>query len=296
MQLEYHLCDVFTDTPFAGNQLAVFPDAGHLSTAQMQILARETNLSETTFICRRDAAIEQERGVRVRIFTTEEEFPFAGHPTLGTAATIRNLFPEYMNANLIRLDLNAGIVPVAFAATQTGSRAVYGEMTQPEPVFGLKHDPERIAPLLGLSVEDLASQWIPQSVSTGLPQCLVPLKSVEALGRLRIDHSKAERYLRDSDAKFFYPIAPESDGVWRARMQWYGGEDPATGSAAGCAISYLVRNKIVASGTKVLIRQGIEIQRPSSIYTSAKWLGEKIGEVRVGGSTVPVANGRFFLE
>src|SRR5882724_2473858 len=98
MQLEYHLCDVFTDTPFAGNQLAVFPDAGHLSTAQMQILARETNLSETTFICRRDAAIEQERGVRVRIFTTEEEFPFAGHPTLGTAATIRNLFPEYMNA------------------------------------------------------------------------------------------------------------------------------------------------------------------------------------------------------
>lgn len=296
MQLDYHLCDVFTDTPFAGNQLAVFPDAGHLSTEQMQMLARETNLSETTFVCRRDTAVEQERGVRVRIFTTEEEFPFAGHPTLGTAATIRLLFPEYAYADVVRLDLNAGIVPVAFSAPRTDSQIMYGEMTQPEPKFGSVSDPEPLAAILGLHSSDLSIQYSPQMVSTGLPSCIVMLRSIEALERLRIDHRQAETYLQSCGAKFFYTIATESDGVWRARMQWYGGEDPATGSAAGCAISYLVRNGIVASGTKVLIRQGIEIQRSSSIYASAKLSGEKIEEVRVGGSTVPVANGHFFLE
>jgi trans-2,3-dihydro-3-hydroxyanthranilate isomerase len=296
MQLEYHLCDVFTETPFAGNQLAVFPDAGHLTDEQMQALARETNLSETTFICRRDAALEQERGIRVRIFTTQEEFPFAGHPTLGTAAVIRSLFPEYADALTIRLDLNIGIVPVAFPASQSGSRGVYGEMTQPEAIFGVKHDPERIAPLLGLHVLDLDSRGTPQTVSTGLPQCIVLLNSVEALGRLRLDGNKAENYLQQSDAKFFYALAQESADVWRARMQWYGGEDPATGSAAGCAISYFVRNCIVSPGTKVLIRQGVEMRRSSEIYTSAKLLDGKVDEIRVGGSTVLVANGRFFLE
>src|ERR1700734_4079873 len=94
-EFEYLLCDVFTERPLEGNQLAVFLDAGALRDAEMQALARETNLSETTFICRRDVAVEREQGVRVRIFTTREELPFAGHPTLGTAATIRGVVPEF---------------------------------------------------------------------------------------------------------------------------------------------------------------------------------------------------------
>src|SRR5271165_2588141 len=112
--LEYELCDVFTSTPLEGNQLAVFLDAGSLGTEEMQALANETNLSETTFICRREAVVESERGVRVRIFTTQEELPFAGHPTLGTAATIRSIFPEYAGAESIMLDLNVGKIPVRF--------------------------------------------------------------------------------------------------------------------------------------------------------------------------------------
>jgi trans-2,3-dihydro-3-hydroxyanthranilate isomerase len=299
-EFAYHLCDVFTSRPLAGNQLAIFPDAGALTDAEMQALARETNLSETTFICRRDAHTERERGIRVRIFTTQEELPFAGHPTLGTAATIRQNFPEYEGAETIRLDLNAGVVPVHFPHRENPSRAIFGEMTQPEPKFGAYHDPAELAPALGLAVEDLDAASPPQTVSTGMPFCIVPLRSVEALGRLRVHPGESEAYLRTSDAKFFYAIAPEGSNsgndAWRARMQFYNGEDPATGSAAGCAIAYLVAQGIVASEAAVHLRQGIEIARPGDIFMRAKRVDGKVSEVRVAGSTVSVATGRFFLE
>ena len=295
-EYEYQLCDVFTSTPFEGNQLAVFFDAASLTDHEMQALARETNLSETTFICRRDTAAEREQGVRVRIFTTQEELPFAGHPTLGTAATIRSLFPESEQAARIVLDLNAGQVPVVFPPERNKSRVAFGEMTQPEPVFGCIHDVVKIAPLLGLHERDCATQPLPQTVSTGLPYCIVALNSTEALSRLRVDLVSSEQYFRNFDARFFYAIAPEAPGVWRARMQFYNGEDPATGSAAGCAISYLVQHGIVQPCTQLHIRQGLEIRRPSDLYVSANSISGKIAEVRVGGSTVPVAKGRFFLE
>jgi trans-2,3-dihydro-3-hydroxyanthranilate isomerase len=295
-EFEYQLCDVFTSTPFEGNQLAVLLDAASLSTHQMQALARETNLSETTFICRRDPAVERERGVRVRIFTTQEELPFAGHPTLGTAATIRSLFPEFEQADRIVLDLNAGRVPVVFPPERNKSRAAFGEMTQPEPVFGSIHDVVTIALLLGLREEDCATQPPPQTVSTGLPYCIVVLNSTEALSRLRVNLVASAEYFRTSDARFFYVIAPEAPAIWRARMQFYNGEDPATGSAAGCAISYLVRHGIAEPRAPLHIRQGLEIRRPSDLYVSANSISGKITEVRVGGSTVPVAKGRFFLE
>jgi trans-2,3-dihydro-3-hydroxyanthranilate isomerase len=295
-EFEYRLCDVFTDRPLVGNQLAIFLDAGALSDAEMQALACETNLSETTFICRRDADVERERGVRVRIFTTEEELPFAGHPTLGTAATIRSVFPEFAGAERVVLDLNVGQVPVVFDGAHSGPRAVFGEMTQPTPRFGQEHDPALLAPVLGLEASDFAEEWKPQTVSTGMPFAIVILRSIEALGRLRVDAKASERYLRSSDAKFFYTIAPESEGLWRARMQFYNGEDPATGSAAGCAISYLVKHRIVTAGERLHMRQGIEMGRPSDLYISANRLDSQVSEVRVGGSTVHVATGRFFLE
>jgi len=301
-EFEYRLCDVFTDQPLAGNQLAVFVDAGSLTDAEMQALACETNLSETTFICRRDAAVERERGVRVRIFTTQEELPFAGHPTLGTATTIRSAFPEFAGAERIVLDLNAGRVPVVFDGTRggdaarSGPRAVFGEMTQPEPKFGAEHEVAALAPVLGLEANDFAKEWRPQTVSTGMPFAIVPLRSVEALGSLRLDVKASEQYLSASDAKFFYAIAHYAPGEWRARMQFYGGEDPATGSAAGCAISYLVKHGIVTAGERLHLRQGIEIGRPSDLYISANRLDSQVSEVRVGGSTVHVATGHFFLE
>lgn len=298
-EFEYEHCDVFTATPLEGNQLAVFLDAGSLGTEEMQALAKETNLSETTFICRREAAEERERGVRVRIFTTQEELPFAGHPTLGTAATIRRAFHEFEGSARIVLDLNAGQVPVVFPADRNSSSdklgTAFGEMAQLDPVFGATHDVATVAKLLGLREEDCSTGSAPQTVSTGLPYCVVPLRSIEALARLRVDLARSEEYFRGLEVKFFYAIAPEAPGVWRARMQFYNGEDPATGSAAGCAIAYLVKHGIAAARVQLHIRQGVEIQRPSDLYVSANSISGKIAEVRVAGSTVRVAKGRFFL-
>lgn len=293
-EFEYRLCDVFTASPFQGNQLAVFGNADGLTPAEMQKLASETNLSETTFIIRRPLAMERLRGVRVRIFTTQEELPFAGHPTLGTSAFIRQYLPEYANSEVIMLELNAGTVSVRFSPSS--QPAAYGEMTQPDPVFGQAHDPAAVARAIGMTTEDLAENMPPQTVSTGMPFCIVPFRSVDALSCLRITGPVSEEYLRNSDAKFFYCITPELKGVWRARMQFYNGEDPATGSAAGCAISYLVRGGFVASDEQVHIRQGIEMGRPSAIDARAKFDGGSVREVRIGGSTVFVASGRFFLE
>jgi trans-2,3-dihydro-3-hydroxyanthranilate isomerase len=254
------------------------------------------NLSETTFVLRRDRSVEQARGVRVRIFTTQEELPFAGHPTLGTAAVIRHVLPDFKNARTVVLDLNAGQVAVTYAEkSQANEGAVFGEMNQLDPVFGSQHSAATVAPLLGLRAEDIAEK-APQMVSTGVPFCIVALRSLEALTHLRVDAVASAQYLSGTDAKFFYVVAPEGKEAWRARMQFYGGEDPATGSAAGCAISYMVRHGLWVPGKKLHLRQGVEMKRPSDLYISANFENGKVGKVRVGGSTVPVANGRFFLE
>jgi trans-2,3-dihydro-3-hydroxyanthranilate isomerase len=297
LTLPYRLCDVFTATPLQGNQLAVFEDAGALTDAEMQSLAREMNLSETTFVLRRDAVVEREQGLRVRIFTTREELPFAGHPTLGTAAIVHQFFPEYAGCSEITLDLNVGNVIVRFAESQTGF-ATYGEMTQPDPVFGSLHEAGAVARALGLSSDDLSLEMPIQTVSTGLPFCIVPLRSITALGRLRIPLALADAYLAKSDAKLFYCIAEEDTAQqqWRSRMQFYSGEDPATGSAAGCVIAYLLQHGQVGSEVKVRLRQGVEMGRTSDLFVRAKYENGSVSEVRVGGSTVPVANGLLFLE
>jgi trans-2,3-dihydro-3-hydroxyanthranilate isomerase len=295
-ELKYHICDVFTTRPLQGNQLAVFTDAATLTDTEMQAIAREMNLSETTFILRRDKQTEQSQGVRVRIFTVQEELLFAGHPTLGTAATIRRSLHEYADAEKIVLDLKAGQIMVTFPAERNAAGyCTYGEMQQHDPSFGATHDAATIAPLLGLRVEDIADT-LPQTVSTGMPFCIVSLRSTEALARLHVNMEASQTYLLKSDAKFFYVLAPVDDDTWRARMQFYNGEDPATGSAAGCAIAYLVSHGLRPSEKQMHLQQGIEIGRPSDLFLSAKSLNGKIGEVRVGGSTVSVANGLLFLE
>lgn len=295
-ELDYHLCDVFTTRPLEGNQLAVFLNATKLRPEQMQAIAREMNLSETTFIHRRDKNVEHARGLRVRIFTTREELPFAGHPTLGTATAIRQLLPEYANAETITLDLNAGQIPVHFPASpEAPANATFAEMEQLDPEFGATHDAVTVAPMLGLTAEDIA-ETPPQTVSTGTAFCITVLRSTDALSRLRVNPTTSAPYLRESGARFFYMLTLEEKDIWRARMQFYNSEDPATGSAAGCAISYLVRHGLWPSGKPLHLRQGIEINRPSDLYLSAKLADGRVSEVRVAGSTVPVAMGRLFLE
>jgi trans-2,3-dihydro-3-hydroxyanthranilate isomerase len=301
MELDYFVVDVFTETPLKGNPLAVVMNTAGLKTEQMQSIAREFNLSETTFIERREAAVELPEGVRVRIFTTQEELNFAGHPTLGTASVLRLHAPETLRGDTVTLAENVGAVPVRFSGA-----ALYGEMTQRDPDFGAKLDPAEVARLIGLEPEDLDPAVPPQTVSTGTAFAIVALRSAEALARLRLDQLQATPWLRERGARWFYVLGPVGNqqgekqnpnpiAEWRARMQFYGGEDPATGSAAGCAISHLVARGTVPSGATIHLRQGVEIGRPSDLFLSARKESTRVTDVRVAGSTVLVANGRLFL-
>ena len=289
--------DVFAEQPLEGNGLAIFTDARGLSTAEMQALARETNLSETTFILPRDQATERERGVQVRIFTVREELPFAGHPTLGTASWLYLNHPVLAGADQITLDLRVGPIPVSFAANQRAP-SVYGTMRQNDPTFGTIHPPDAIAASLGLTIDDLDPTLPVQTVSTGMPFCIVPLRSLEVAARLSIPQPLAQAYLARTDAKFFHCITRASAGSgadWHARMQFYNGEDPATGSASGCTSAYLVRHSLAKSDQPIVLEQGVEMLRPSRIYVQATLQDERVCDVRVGGRTIPIATGRFFL-
>jgi trans-2,3-dihydro-3-hydroxyanthranilate isomerase len=294
--------DVFAEAPLEGNALAVFADARGLSSSEMQALARETNLSETTFILPRTPEIEQERGVQVRIFLTTEEVPFAGHPTLGTASWLYWNHPVLRGSEQITLDLGIGPIVVRFTPPRPGEQGVFGTMKQNDPIFGdvrnSREEREAVAAAFNLSADDLDPQLPAQVVSTGMAFCVLPLRSLEVAARLRINPQIARSFLDRIGAKFFYCITradANSVADWHARMQFDTGEDPATGSAAGGAIAYLVRHGLVASGQTIVIEQGIEILRASHIHVSATIENDVVKKVFVGGRTIPVASGRFFL-
>jgi trans-2,3-dihydro-3-hydroxyanthranilate isomerase len=297
VELDYCIVDVFTDRALAGNPLAVVMNTAGLTTDRMQAIAREFNLSETTFVERRPAAVEQAEGVRVRIFTTQEELNFAGHPTLGTASVLKLTAPETAEGDTVTLGLNVGAIPVRFE----GGPGLFGEMTQREPEFGAELDPGVVARLISLAPEDLDPALPPQAVSTGTAFAIVALRSAAALARLNVRQREATEWLRGRGARWFYVLGPtgapagNQEPGWRARMQFYGGEDPATGSAAGCAIGYLVGRGGVPSGERVHLRQGVEMGRPSDLYLSAHLESARVTDVRVAGGTVLVANGRLFL-
>jgi trans-2,3-dihydro-3-hydroxyanthranilate isomerase len=290
-RLPFVQVDVFTSVPLEGNQLAVFADGSGLTDAEMQALAKETNLSETTFILPRDAATERERGVRVRIFTTTEELPFAGHPTLGTAMVLRG----NGNAEEIALDLNVGRIPVRFS---TRDGLAFGVMTQRDPEFKSKHSREDVARAAGFAVEDIADDLPIQTVSTGNAFAIVPLKSLAVLQKLSPAWASMKAYLDKSDAKFFYFVSRQTanpQARLQSRMIFYNGEDPATGSAAGPCAAWAVRYGVVPADQQVLMEQGVEMKRRSRIFFSAGRNGDKIVNVRVGGHVAEVARGEFIL-
>jgi trans-2,3-dihydro-3-hydroxyanthranilate isomerase len=295
--------DVFTRTRLQGNSLAVFIDARGLSDAEMQALAKEMNLSETTFIFPRDAAIEGKDGKKVRIFTVAEELPFAGHPTLGTALYLHaSQAADKTASNQIILDLAVGKIPVRVdrngeIATGRIDGASFGEMRQRDPEFGQILSREEIAQCLRIETDKIASEWPSQVVSTGLPFAVVPLRNSKVLENLKGDFS-AEELLQGTGAKFIYFLSTKRSGDQleaRARMFFYGGEDPATGSAAGCAASWMAKYGIAKSDQQVLIRQGVEMNRPSEIFVRAERNGEQVTNVRVGGYAVEVLRGTVTL-
>jgi len=290
-RLPYVQVDVFTSVPLEGNQLAVFADGSSLSDTEMQAIARETNLSETTFVLPRDAATERERGVRVRIFTTTEELPFAGHPTLGTAMVLRG----NGGAEEIALDLNVGRIPVRFS---TRDGLPFGLMTQRDPEFKKKHSREDVARASGLALDDIADDLPIQTVSTGNAFAIVPLKSLSVLQNLSPTWANMKAYLDKSDAKFFYFVSREAlnpEARLQSRMIFYNGEDPATGSAAGPCAAWAVQYGVVPPDQQVLMEQGVEMKRRSRIFFSAGRNGDKIVNVRVGGHVAEVARGEFIL-
>jgi trans-2,3-dihydro-3-hydroxyanthranilate isomerase len=297
--------DVFTSRRLEGNPLAVFTDARGLSDSEMQDLARETNLQETTFVFPRDAATEREQGVKVRIFVPNQEIQFGGHPTLGTAMVLRNLASQKSGSTKstevaeITLDLQVGKVPVHFLADQ--SAHLFGEMHQVGPIFGPVHDRDTIASLLDLSPSDISTDAPIQTLSTGLFFIIVPIKNLSTLQRLTVAPQKAYDYLTRQKlpglSDFYYVMRDTGEpsiGL-RSRGIFSTGEDPATGSAAGCTAAWMVRYGIAKPDEVVHILQGSEVKRPSHIFVRASKDGDTVKNVRVGGHAVQIMEGTVSL-
>jgi trans-2,3-dihydro-3-hydroxyanthranilate isomerase len=290
--------DVFTTSRLEGNALAILPDARGLHVDEMQAVARETNLSETVFLIRSDVATERAAGVRARIFTPQEELPFAGHPTLGTAWFLREQAAAggAPRPAEITLSLNVGKITVRFEEGGPDG-GTFGEMTQLDPTFGTTHDPAEVARVLRLDAGALDDLPV-QTISTGVPFTIVPLRSLAAVRALSVDLAAAEAYLAPRGSKFFYFVTRETvDPAARlhARMIFSNGEDPATGSAAGCAAAWAVANGIARPDERILVEQGLEVKRPSRIHVRAGRSGDRIVNVRVGGSVVQVLTGELDL-
>ncbi|MGB8987440.1 MAG: PhzF family phenazine biosynthesis protein [Candidatus Sulfotelmatobacter sp.] len=284
--------DVFSSRKLEGNSLAVFSDGRRLTDHEMQSIAREMNLSESTFILPRDVATEREHGIRVRIYTVQEELPFAGHPTLGTAFALRGEsgLPQ------VTLELNVGKVPVHFE--DRAGEPPFGEMTQIDPTFLTQHDREAVARATGISIQNFDESLPIETVSTGVPFTVTPLKSLTVIQNLQVDLAGAAEYLAKSAGKFFYFVTRETvdrDARLHARMLFYNGEDPATGSAAGCAAAWMVAHGLAQSDERVMIEQGIEMKRPSRIFVRASQRDNRVVNVRVGGHSVEIMRGEVFL-
>lgn len=281
MGREFFITDVFHHGAFSGNQLATVVDAEGLSGEEMELITREFDFSETTFLMGGDSA----RGFDVRIFGPHGEMPFAGHPTLGTAFLIRE-HVEKLDTDLVELNLGIGKIPVSF-----GEDGVLW-MKQRSPEFGGTLSREETAQGLGLSLSDLDADYPPQLVSTGVEFRLVPLSSMAALKRVVVH--------RASDGAFAFCRGGYDDGQSiAARNVWVGSrgsrEDPATGSAAGCLASYLVEHRYMDSDDiDIRMGQGYEVDRPSTLHMRAS-KGAGGYDIRVGGRVRLVARGELFV-
>jgi trans-2,3-dihydro-3-hydroxyanthranilate isomerase len=286
--MTFYLVDVFGNVPYTGNQLAVFFDFGMLTHHEMQKIAREINFSETTFVVSREKADD---GYPVKIFTPEKEIDFAGHPALGTAFII-NKYLEDEKKGTVNLNLKAGQIPV------TLTDAVWW-MKHNQPQFGKNMAVELLANVLGLNANDIDERFPIQEVTTGLPFTIVPLKTIEALRKARVNQDSYQKFISQTWAKGILVFSPEAyeehqDLSSRVFVDYLGiPEDPATGSATGCLAAYLVKNRMFGVGQlKMVIGQGYEIGRPSQLLTKAEVKGKEY-EIFVGGKVIEVAAGTF---
>jgi trans-2,3-dihydro-3-hydroxyanthranilate isomerase len=291
-KINYSIVDVFSKGKYTGNPLAVFKNAGNISDNEMQQIAKEINYSETTFIL---SDSKNDGGYDVRIFTPNEEVPFAGHPTLGTAYIIQNEVVEAPLDNLI-LNFKGGQIPVSF-----NNQEELLWMKQNEPTFGRILDANKISDVLNIHKENIDDRFPIQEVSTGLPVIVVPLKSLEAVKKVKINREKYFELIEHTDAKAIMVFSPETynsknDLNVRDFADYYGvPEDAATGSANGCLAAYLVKYRYFEnSEINIRVEQGYEIERPSLLFLKA---GDDNGKINVyvGGKVVKIAQGEWFL-
>jgi trans-2,3-dihydro-3-hydroxyanthranilate isomerase len=304
--------DVFTDKPFGGNPLAVFPDAEGLSTAEMQSLAREMNLSETTFVLPPQSP---DADFKVRIFTPAAELPFAGHPVVGTHWVLAQLGRVRLRTPITRVhfELGVGVLPADLHVDASGARVERVVMTQDRPIFhAILDDVRQLAEGLGLDPEAITTTGLPvQVVSTGVPQMMVPARSlaeVQALGANRLNVAALNLVCRAMNTQCVMVFTLETERAESAvHVRMFAPllgvpEDPATGSANGALGAYLVHHASINSAlrravpvseptTRYVSEQGAEMGRPSTVFVEVESIGQKITAVRVGGQVVAVAEG-----
>lgn len=277
LTLRYVVCDVFTDTPLTGNQLAVFTDARGLDEETMQALALEVGFSESVFVL----PPEQDGNVRIRIFTPVTELAFAGHPVLGTAFVLG----APLQLPTVRLETGSGVVAVELERDEAG-KLVFGRMEQPIPKIEPLPDVERL--LLALGLESAALPI--EHYDNGATHILVALAAEDEVAALRPDVAALAPFAVTGVNCF-----AGAGSSWKTRMFWPLGEDAATGSAAGPIACHLARHGLIAWGDDIVIAQGAEIGRPSKLYARADGSAGLIDRVAVGGQAVTVARGEFRL-
>jgi trans-2,3-dihydro-3-hydroxyanthranilate isomerase len=281
----YDICDVFTDTPLAGNPLAVFPDAREIPEARLQPLAREINYAETVF------AYPPRAGghARIRIFTPVRELPFAGHPVLGSACVLAaHLGAAALDGDTIRLETGRGVVAVRLRPD--GDRVTFGWMSQPLPTVAPFADAASLLAAVGVTRSALPVE----AYDNGVKQLYVALDSEDAVARVAPDLSALARFVPEYAVSCFAGAGRR----WKTRMFAPGlgvAEDPATGSAAGPLAVHLCRHGRVAFGEEIEITQGVEIARPSTLHARVTGDAAALTTVEVGGAAVIVGSGEFRL-
>ncbi|MDT8342192.1 MAG: PhzF family phenazine biosynthesis protein [Longimicrobiales bacterium] len=305
MDCDYHILDVFTDTPFAGNPLAVFPDARGLTAGQMQRIARELNLSETVFLLPAGSAAGTRR---VRIFTPGREVPFAGHPTVGAAFFLVASGQVPLEGDEVTVVLEEAVGPIPVRVRGRGGVPVSAELTAAAPAHETPAPWDRatLGALVSLPGEavgmpegqaGVAGPWDPAFASAGLAFLVLPVRSRELAGRAALDSAVWRRLLPEgAESRMVYVVAPageEEDADFRVRM--FGPdvgvpEDPATGSAAAALGAYL-GSRLPDGLHRWRLRQGVEMGRPSRLALTVEVQGGAARVIRVAGAAVRIAQG-----
>ncbi|MFX1568913.1 MAG: PhzF family phenazine biosynthesis protein [Promethearchaeota archaeon] len=287
---KFYILDVFAERKFEGNQLAVFLCNEVLFEAEMQKIAKEMNYSETTFITSKE-------NYDVRIFTPEVELPFAGHPTIGTAFVIQQELIK-SNVKTLLLNLKIGPIPVLFKYKSGKPDIIW--MEQNAPTFSRFFDKELISEILNLNASEIDDRFPIQEVSTGGPFIIVPLKTLDALKRAKVDVDKCFNLMENTDAKSILIFCPQvrnkgNDLSVRVFAHYYGiPEDPATGSGNGCLAAYLVKHQyFIKNSINIRVEQGYEVGRPSLLYLKAEEIEDGVISVSVGGKVILTATGEL---